>query len=286
MTDIFLQSGKAREHSLVLDDKDLIDINKIKIANVVAGTSMKNSSNVGGLFINNKKGAREFDTEDAELFAVLFPTPDPNLKERNQRDVVYVSAPSGSGKSTWASRYAEAFQKTKSLANGKMPRVIMFSAVNEDKEFDSRILMKRIQFKDLVDEDGKPTDSILIEDLKDSLVIFDDIDVVHNKELRKWLTNLRNQCLEIGRHFNISLVCTTHQLMNYAATKILLMEATKVVIFPRSGAIEQIKRFFRTYGGLSKEQMTRTFKLQTQWIMLSKTYPRYILHANGAYFLD
>ena len=285
MTDIFLESGRIRQNSLSINDQ--YNCKGIKIADLITGISKKTSSIIGSLSICDQVGPREFDTQNAEVFAMLSPAPDPSMRKRKQRDVIFIVAPSGSGKSTWSARYAVAYQKTKSLsANSKMPRVIMFSAVPEDDEFDDRIHMKRIAFDDLIDSDGIPTDVIQIEDLKDSLVIFDDIDVIPNKRLQKWMTDLRDRCLQIGRHHNISMLCTAHEILNYGATKILHTEANKIVVFPRSGAAEQLKRYFRSKGGLDKEQTDRVMKLQTQWVMLSKSYPRYIMHANGAYFLD
>lgn len=287
MSDIFLKSGDIRYSSFSIDDENEIDCERTKIANIVAGESAENSSLVGGVFIDEKQGVYKLNGDRFDGFMMLYPTPDPCLLEKNQRDVLLISAPSGSGKSTWASRYAEAFQKTNTLSrDGKQPRVIIFSAVPTDPEFDDRINIRRIPFDLLLDEKDEPNDLLKIDELIDSLVIFDDVDVIHNKKLKTWVTNLRNQCLEIGRHYNISLICTNHQIMAYNATKILLMECNKVVLFPRSGAKLQIKRYLLSYGGLSPKQVDDVFRLKTQWFMLSLSYPRYIMYANGCYFLD
>ena len=234
----------------------------------------------------------EYNLSGSKLFAMMSPCPDPSMKSRRQRDVIYISAPSGSGKSTWAGQYARAWQDEfksghaapKPPASDGMDRVIIFSAVNEDPAFEG-VNLKRVLFAHLVDSFGEPNDCITIENLSDSLVIFDDIDVIANKKLRLWIQELRNRCLEIGRHHNISLICTTHQLMNYKETKILLMEATKVVFFPTSGAGAQIKRYLKAYADLSQQQIKHVFSLKSRWVMINKANPQYIMHANGAYLL-
>ena len=128
--------------------------------------------------------------------------------------------------------------------------------------------------------------AITIEDLSNSLTIFDDVDVIPGKKLRLWIQDLRDQCLQHGRHNNINLICTTHQLCNYKATKILLMESTKVVFFPNSGGAAQIRRFLKEYGELEKEQIAKVLEIKSQWVMLNKAAPKYILHANGCYLID
>lgn len=119
-----------------------------------------------------------------------------------------------------------------------------------------------------------------------SLCIFDDIDVVSNPAAKKAVQELRNRCLEIGRHAQVSMIVTTHQLMNYRETKIVIMEATKVVVFPLSGARRQIRRFFESYTTLDKKNIDEIFKLKTRWVCVSKTYPQYILYSGGIYLTE
>jgi hypothetical protein len=49
-----------------------------------------------------------------------------------------------------------------------------------------------------------------VEELKDSVTIFDDIDVISNKRIRDAVYNILNQVLEIGRHFKITCIVTNH----------------------------------------------------------------------------
>ena len=296
--DIFLRSGNNPHYSLeVRDSNDPVKKDDLKIANIVVAKPNKSSKHQqDGVVIDNslslyvtsveKKSMinSEYDVEDSKLFAMMCPTPDPNLKEKRQRDMLYVSGQSGSGKSTFVGQYCRNWQNSNNSKACFGGKIVLFSAVDNDIAFND-IKMKKIKFEDLVDEDGEPLDEIDIDDFEDSLTIFDDIDVIHNVKLKKWMQGLRNRILEIGRHKNISIICTTHQLMNYKETKILLMEATKVVIYPQSGAGEQIKRYLKTYLGLNKLEIQKIFQLKSRWVQLHKAVPRYVLHCNGAYFL-
>ena len=290
MTEAFLRSGDSHEHSLVTgnavyeDDPELKELEAEKIADVLYKSPKKKELKSLGLYMTSHHTDRkhkQYDLTGNRLFSIMSPAYDTTLPSRNQRDMIYISGQSGSGKSTFAGQYARAYQK----ANAKS-RIFIFSAVNEDIAFDG-VKLKRIVFDDLMDEDGHIDENIIqLSDLKNSLTIFDDIDVIPGNALRRYVQDLRNQCLQHGRHNTSNMICTTHQLMNYKETKILLMEATKVVFFPTSGGAAQIKRFLKTYGELSPNQISDVFKLKSRWVMLNKSSPRYILHASGCYLIS
>ena len=154
--------------------------------------------------------------------------PIPNL---TTRECNYVAGPSGSGKSTYLSEIGEMYKKM-------YPRnsIIMFSRVDKDPSIDKYINVKRVLLDDSLIED--PIDT---EELKNKMVIFDDIDTLRDKKLREELYELRDDILETGRHNNIYTVITSHLLTNYKATRTILNECHSVTIFPRSGADKQIK---------------------------------------------
>ena len=101
--------------------------------------------------------------------------------------------------------------------------------MTQDEAFDG-VDIQRVVFEDLLLDNGDvDEEAIIIEDLENSLCIFDDIDKCANKKIMKFLQHLRDQCLERGRHHNINMLCLNHQLMNYKETKVVLMEATKKI---------------------------------------------------------
>lgn len=201
---------------------------------------------------------------------VPYPTTVPN-----QRDVIYVAGPSGSGKSTFCGQYMEQYKK-------QFPKnkIYVFSRVESDEAFD---YLKPIRIKlnqELI------SDPITSEELSNSLVLFDDIDTITNKDLKESIIALRSDLLEIGRHTSSYLLITSHLLMNYSSTRSIISEATLVVMYPQSGSSYHINRFLKCYAGLDKKQIDKALKLPSRWIALGKTYPQYIMYSSGIYLLN
>ena len=302
MADQFLLSAQSSDFSLAVGDDDydkdkamqrkkgqkvadILFADRNTTAEFAAGGAVKTQDlEASGLYLVNEQGSKSYNLVGSKLFCLMSPAYDTTLPSRHQRDMIYVSGQSGSGKSTWCAQYARAYQKSFHKHASGGGRIIIFSAVKEDPAF-AGVKLKRVVFDDLIEDGEVVEDAIIISDLKNSLTIFDDVDVIPNKKLRLWVQDLRNQCLQHGRHDNINMLCTTHQLMNYKETKILLMEATKVVFFPNSGGAAQIKRFLKTYGELDAKQIQDVFQIKSRWVMLNKAAPRFILHASGCYML-
>lgn len=194
------------------------------------------------------------------------------------RECYYIAGPSGSGKSTYISKYIELWREM--FPNKKKHPIVLFSRVQEDDCLD--------KFKPLrinIDEELKD-DPIDLDELADSLVIFDDVDQINNKnKLKDYVINLRDQILEEGRHKNIYCCTTSHQMTNYKSTRIPLTEASHCVFFPRCGAAHAIKYFLQNYIGLDKTQIQKIMNLPSRWICLKKTYPMLVMHETGAYLL-
>lgn len=216
---------------------------------------------------------------------MLEPVPD----IEKERDVLYVSGPSGAGKSTFIATYLKNYCDIFPDND-----IYMFSCVDSDPAFEMfesngpkkyRDKLIRIVLNSEYLEDIRQGEGITEHDLANSAVIFDDIDVMSDKTLKENIINLRSKCLEIGRHFNITTCCTTHQLCNYNKTKILIQESNKVVVFPRSGSTYHISRFLREYCGMKKNEIDKFINLPSRWVMIHKSYPQYILYKDGAYLV-
>jgi len=191
-------------------------------------------------------------------------------------DFVLIAGPSGSGKTVWASKYIESYRKKYPKRN-----VYVVSSINEDKALD-RLNVIRLDMDECFCDSEYEIDP---ESMKNSLVLFDDVDTLTSKKMRDNVLGFRDFLLEQGRHFNIHLVNTVHILLNYKATRRLLNESTKVVIFPKSGGSYQIKTFLQTYCGFMKEQITEFFNRDknSRWKMVSKTYPLYVMSQHEVY---
>ena len=191
-------------------------------------------------------------------------------REEDQRDSIYVCGPSGAGKSTFARSYIINFKKM----FPKRP-IFIFSKIDQDKAYDD-LPIKRIDLEDLVQDDIEDDENIYLEKLRDSLCVFDDIDQLTNKEVKKVVESIQSQILELGRHYNIYIVSLRHVMLDYKKTRTLLNEANKVVFFQGSKN-NIIKQYLGRYCGFSSKEIAKITANKDRWKCINTGYPGYIL---------
>jgi len=183
----------------------------------------------------------------------------PNPK--TEREILYITGPSGSGKSTFVRKYLEQYKKT-----FKDREIYLFSSLPDDESLDD-IQPKRVRLDESI-----YTDPIDIKEFSESVIIFDDIDVISDKKIRDGVYALLNQVLEIGRHFSISCLMTNHLASNRNETRRVLNECHICVYFPRSSS-SKIKYMLSEYLGLDKKQISEFKKFNSRWVAIIKNYP-------------
>ena len=193
-------------------------------------------------------------------------------EDKNQRDSIMICGPSGAGKSVFVSQFMDEYIHKYPERN-----IVLFSMKPEDKALDRYKPMRIPLDEDLVD------DPVKLNELENSLVIFDDIDQITNKDVQNAVWNLRDRILEVGRSKGISICTVSHQVSNYRATRVCLNESDYVVIFPKSGGRYQINYFLKTYCGFDKDQINLIMSLPTRWVIVKKTYPMCVMYQNGIY---
>lgn len=204
------------------------------------------------------------------------------LPKLDTRNVNYVAGPSGSGKSTYASIQAEKYRKLY-----PHNQIYIFSRLDQDPAFDGKFFPKPIRMK--IDDSllNNPID-ISEQAYKNCLVIFDDIDSIQNDKLKKAVMKLENDILEVGRHNNISVICTCH-LLNPNDRKFgrtILNEAHTITFFPKSGSSYQIEYMLKNYFGLKKPQIQEILGLNSRWVTCFKSYPQICIYEHGAFLLN
>lgn len=200
----------------------------------------------------------------------LFPLPQ-KFSER-----IYVPAPSGSGKSTFIGEYIRFLRE---MPKGKKRTIYIFSRVGEDEPLDKHKNVVRVP----LEEEYFKQNPLNIDDFKNSILIFDDIDTIMNKSVVKYLRSFRDDVLETGRHFDISIISTSHLIANFLATRTLINEANAIVLFPRGSSFAAVASFLDRYMGFTKKQIRYVEKLPTRWIWFWKEYPKYAIHEKGAF---
>lgn len=183
-----------------------------------------------------------------------------------EREILYITGASGSGKSTYCCKYINQYKKLY-----KDRDIYVFSALKDDESLD-KIEPKRIRIDNTL-----ITDPIKVEDFKDSLVVFDDIDVISDKKQREAVYNILNQILEIGRHNNISCLITNHLATAGKDTRRVLNECHSITYFPHSGSARQLNYLLTEYLGLDKKDISKIKKLKTRWATIYKNYPQIVM---------
>ena len=179
-----------------------------------------------------------------------------------EREIIYITGPSGSGKSTYTRMFLEEYKK-----KYKDREIYMFSSLNEDPSLD-KIKPKRLKIDDSLWK--APLEA---EDLKDSVCIFDDIDVISERKIKEAVYNILNKVLEIGRHFNITCIITNHLPTNGRDTRRILNEAHAYVYFPHSAG-GKIKYLLQEYLDIDKKMIKYFKKCNSRWCCIFKNFPQ------------
>ena len=189
---------------------------------------------------------------------------------------MWVCAPSESGKSVFVGKMMKDFKRVN--PKGK---IYVFSDVKEDQYLDEnkpiRIKLDRsLVERPIVPEELSPNGDA-------TLVIFDDIDACDDKKVGKEMQRLRDTLYTRGRHENISVISTNHELCAGRETKKSLNESTYLVLFPHAGVLTDY--FMNNYTKLDKNNIQRVKKLPSRFIIIHRNCPQYVLYSSGVYLL-
>jgi hypothetical protein len=159
--------------------------------------------------------------------------------------------------------------------------VYMFSSLDDDPTLDKLKYMKRIKIK----TPEFLTTEINAGDFKDTLVIFDDCDVLSVKPIKLKVFRILNEILETGRHFNTSVVFTSHNATMGNETKRILNECHSITIFPKNMGGKTSKYLLDQYLGLDKTEIAKLKTLTGRWTTIVKSYPMVVLSEKEAFVL-
>ena len=158
----------------------------------------------------------------------------------SKRDCLYICAPNQAGKTTYLAEYVKWFKKIY-----PKKKIYLFSSHAEDP-----ILEKFNPIRIEIDED-LIENKISPEMLDNSFVIFDDIDKIRNKKVKKEVYEMIEEILVNGAHNHLNIAVTHHLMTNYKETRIILNESSSITFFPKGGSSQQIRYTLKNYYGLS-----------------------------------
>lgn len=210
----------------------------------------------------------KIELNDTSSFSIL-PSPDPQ-----KREVFYIAGASGSGKSHIAKGIAELY---KQLHPNR--EVYLISKLQEDSTLDSmKPPPKRINIQTLIDDYPD------LDEFKDCCIIFDDYDTFVGPA-EKVVQKLIDDLATMGRHTNTTMLCLSHYLTNYKKTRLLLNEATHLIVYPMATSFHALGYLLKTHLGMSKEDC-RELKKLGRWVCLHKNYPQWLVSAHTARILN
>lgn len=213
----------------------------------------------------------ETKNKEIKLYdSYIVPVFDPN----KERSIFYISGISGCGKSRLTSKLCVVYHKMY-----PKNKIYLFSQKEIDPAYDDKQYIERIKI-----DESLYGDPIKCNELKNSLVIFDDIDCVANKNIEKELDRLRDMILQQGRSYYISFIYISHMTNNYKQTRLILCECTHLVLFPKCTHTYALGYCLGKYFGFDKSDIKKIQSLPTDWVTIHKN-PRYILHEKGGYIL-
>jgi hypothetical protein len=144
--------------------------------------------------------------------------------------------------------------------------IYLFSSLKEDESLD-KIKPKRFKMDDTLWKDP-----LNAEELKESVCIFDDIDVLSDKKIKEAVYKIMDSVLEIGRHFKITAIITNHLPTNGLFTRRILNEAHCYVFFPHSAG-GKIRYLLQEYLDIDKHMIKYFKSANSRWCVIYKNYP-------------
>ena len=197
----------------------------------------------------------------------FFPLPYINIKQ-DGRSALYISSPSGAGKSSFAAYWITELRRFNKIKN--YPVFLFTTAEDDDKAYDNidgfnKVNINAQDFMDLTSHD-----------LIDSICVFDDWQVHHDKAIEKKMYILVNDCLQHGRKLNIQVIVCTHQTSQYLKTRDIIFESDTFCLFPSANPNSVIK-FLVEKCDMTKKDALKILELNTRHIIVHKAVPRYIV---------
>jgi len=190
---------------------------------------------------------------------------------------IMVTGTTGSGKTTWIKKYCSV------LLNIKSHKIVCIFSIHKEGE-DGSLSGLNPTF---ITCDQKLVDSNpQLEDFKDTICLFDDVDLISDKKVNKFVADFRDSLLQNGRHYNCQVITVSHQIKNYTRTKASIAEVPYFVIFPKRGMASQIRSFLKDNLGLKKNMVEKIMNLDTRACMISQWFPQVCIADHNVFFTN
>ena len=189
-------------------------------------------------------------------------------------------SPSGSGKSWKVNQLLEQIQ-----AKEPKTKFFLFSKVSDDYPKIKnmiRIPTSGEEAMEVLGMDKKTKERKLkIDDLANSVVVFDDIGTIANKEINASVQLLQDEVLEVYRHHNITPFFTQHVLAAGLKAQKLINEVTHMTLYPNSNW-DNIRKYLEKNGiGRALQRRIQETGKKSRSFTMYKNAPQLILYDKG-----
>ena len=195
----------------------------------------------------------------------------PIKKDFEKANHMYIAGATGSGKSYYISDYLK-------LINKYQPKreIFIFSDVEHDKAFEDLSNVTRIAIDmTLVNEPITPAE------LQDSVCLFDDIDSIQNKTIKKEVYALMSSLYKRGRHENVTVISTTHNITEYHKSRTAINESAVIVLFLHSGSTHGQRYIMSKYIGLDSHTIKDLMRIKSRAVQIHKSFPMFVSWEGG-----
>jgi hypothetical protein len=193
-------------------------------------------------------------------------------------DVIYITAPSGAGKTkiivSMIDTYFNMYYKK------KKPPVIVISKKIEDEMLDK---IKNIR----LDPSTFIEDPIKMDEIeKESIIIFDDFESYENEPyIYNAILSFLTDIITMGRTKKLKVFIVLHGLLKPKIQSLIYNEMTYLILYPNSSSYSTIKRLLEQKVGLDIKKINEIKNLKSKYLIIHKTYPKYIIYSNNVELL-
>lgn len=159
----------------------------------------------------------------------------------------------------------------------KPKRVYLFSSLT-DGDYDDVKNLEQIDLIEILNNNQGITPHDIFERMEPGCVcIFDDI-VSFGLKLSKPYLELRQICLQKGRHKNMSVFTCEQQAQMANKSRDVLLNCQYYCTFPRNN-FKAFNSLASNYLGLTKDKIEYLRKLKSRYVLFNKNYPAYYVSA-------
>lgn len=251
-------------------DKSFYSKNELKRHNKMSCQQKKEDSKIDYKIAGDCKELRIY-SDDMELFPIYMNSPNDTVR-------ALIIGASGSGKTTFARKFITSFKAFNPEFEDFTS--ILISRHQQDMSIDDLDQMVRLEID--------PEEPIMLEELSNKIIIFDDVENSSNKAWQKYVESLRNDIFENGRKYNIHTLSIIH-LYDGKFLKTLINESNNLVLMNQNMSYNN-DRIITKYLGLSNKDNTRLKKQLSEcggcrYMYFNLSFPRYLITSKFGWIL-